>query len=107
MNKAVRPLSLALVAYSTLLVIVGWVAVGQTGFSREFIASIVLATVGLAVMYFGHWRRNVWYLGAGTATVLLLCPTPLGLWPMIIGIVLAVAFFWIAYQDSSGGKMTW
>ena len=107
MNKAVRPLAIAVIFYASVLIIVGWVAVAQTGFSSEFLASIVVATIGLAVLYFGHWRRNVWYFCAGIAAVLLLCPTPLGIWPMLIGFALAIAFFWVANQAQTGGKLSW
>lgn len=100
-------MAIAVLAYSALMIVIGWVAVGQTGFKQEFLVPIVVATGGLGILYFGHRRRNIWAFSAGTAAVLLFCPSPLGLWPMIIGVAIALAFVWAVNNAAEGGKMTW
>ncbi len=107
MKKAVRPLALTVLLYPILMLCIGWFAVAQGGFERVYMAPIVAASVAAFVLIFGYWRRKIWFFAAGAVGIILFCPSPLGIIPMMAGLVLLIAFGFVAARASEEGNSQW
>ena len=86
---------------------IGWIAVAQGGFERVYTAPIIAASVGAVVLLYGYWSRKVWFLTAGAIGSILFCPSPLGIIPMLLGLVLLIAFGFVAARAAESGNSQW
>lgn len=84
----------------------GWWAIGYDGYRSAFVTSGLIASLALAIAGLGFWKQNPWLLGAGTAGVMLFCPSPLGMMPMFLGFALVVVFGFVYMKkiDDTGKK---
>ncbi len=106
-KKAVRPLAVMVLIYPLLMLAIGWVAVAQGGFERAYTAPIVAASLAALVLAIGYWRRKIWFFAAGAGGIILFCPSPLGLFPMTLGLVLLIAFGFVIARASEEGNGQW
>lgn len=94
------------VAYSALMLIIGWWAIASLGFDSDYVLSAGVATVAFALAVGGFVWQKPWVLGAGMVGVMLFCPSPLGIAPMFIGFAIVVffGFFYMKKVDETGQK---
>lgn len=86
---------------------IGWAAVAQGGFERVYVAPIIAASVAAIVLLLGYWRRQIWFFAGGASGVILFCPSPLGLFPLLAGLVLLIAFGFVMARVSEDGNAAW
>ncbi len=85
-------------ALATAMLVVGWIAVAQTGFDRVFLIPVTAASIAFVVAALGALARRSWVFGGGTIGTFVFCPSPFGFWPLLAGTVLVTLFAVAAHQ---------
>lgn len=107
MEKSLRPLAIACMIYSFLMLALAWVAVLANADARTFMFSVIVATIALLLQTAGFVKKNVWLMVGAGLGVLLICPSPLGLWPLVVGLVLTSVFAFVAGKVNSETGKFW
>ncbi|GEM_PF-3490501 len=106
-ERTVRPLALACLIYSALMLVLAWVAVLSSSDARLYVASVIAATLAMVLLVFGYMKRKLWLMLTGVIAVLLFCPSPLGLWPLFAGFMLVIVFAFIAIKVKEDYGKLW
>ncbi len=107
MKKAVRYLAITILVYPLFMLALSWIAVAHMGFPPAVTIPVLMGTSAGGLLLFGYVKRNTWLFVAGAAGVMLLSPTPLGVIPLALGLVLLIAFGFVAARVASQGYLEW
>lgn len=101
MEKLIRPLSLIVQMYCALMIGLAWVAVASSGFQALFVSYAVIASLCLLALVWMAWKKKHWLVVATAAACLLFCPSPMGMWPLAIGLGFVITFAIIIWNSAS------
>ncbi|MFN8047234.1 MAG: hypothetical protein U0P48_01440 [Ancrocorticia sp.] len=107
MKKAVRYLAIAVLGYPLFMLALSWIAVAHMGFPPAVTIPVLMGTSASGLLLFGYVKRKMWLFAAGAAGVMFLSPTPLGVIPLVLGILLLLAFGFVATRAASQGYLEW
>lgn len=85
-------LALAILVLGVATLVVGWYIAISGNLLPQYGVILALGTVGAAACGFGYRSEHPWIFGAGAVFMLWFAPTPLGLWPLGIGIAMLIAW---------------
>ena len=107
MKKAVRYLAIGVLGYHLFMLALSWIAVAHMGFPPAVTIPVLMGTSASGLLLFGYVKRKMWLFAAGAAGVMFLSPTPLGVIPLVLGILLLLAFGFVATRAASQGYLEW
>ena len=107
MNNAVKPLAKVVLVYPLITLAMCWIAVSHMDFPPNYTVPALMGTSASGLLLFGYFKRKMWLFAAGAAGVMFLSPTPLGVIPLVLGILLLLAFGFVATRAASQGYLEW
>ncbi len=94
-------LALAILALGVLTLAVGWYIAISGHALPQYGVILALGTVGAVACGLGYWSERPWIFGAGSVFMLWFAPTPLGLWPLGIGIAMLIAWAVLIVKENN------
>ncbi len=107
MKKAVRYLAVTMLVYPLFMLALSWISVSHMGFAPAVTIPALMGTSASGLLLFGYFKRKMWLFAAGAAGVMFLSPTPLGVLPLGLGMILLMAFGFVATRAARQGYMEW
>ncbi|MFT3945184.1 MAG: hypothetical protein QM705_15360 [Ancrocorticia sp.] len=107
MKKAVRYLAIATLVYPLFVLALSWIMVSHLEFAPNAMIPALMGTSSSGLLLFGYFKRKMWLFVAGAAGVIFLSPTPLGVFPLIVGMILLLALGVVATRAARQGYMEW